>query len=120
MGWDSRGGEKRQARENASCTAGVPAPCQMSSEPLRHAHAQIHVTKALRMVGGSVCVCARTLASSHDILGQCNKQFMSAHSKDYWCFHWGNIYAPSSSSIFSTLSLQSGRRAGGGVEGETH
>lgn len=56
LGQSGAGGE-RQARENASCTAGVPAPCQMSSEPLRHAHAQIHVTKALRMVGGSVCVC---------------------------------------------------------------
>lgn len=68
------------------------------------------------MAGGSVRACMCALASSHDILGQCNKQFMSAHSKDYWCFHWGNIYTPSSSlSIFSTLSLQSGRRAGGGV-----
>lgn len=59
---------------------------------------------------------AHALASSHDILGQCNKQFMSAHSKDYWCFHWGNIYAPSSSfPVFRTLSLQAGRRAGEGV-----
>lgn len=90
--------------EDAFCTAGVPAPRQMSWEPLRHGHAQIDGTKALRVVGGSVHVCA--LAPSHDILGQCNKQFMSAHSKDYWCFHWGNIYAPSSSSIFSTWSLR--------------
>lgn len=70
------------------------------------------LTKALRMVGGSVCVHAHALASSHDILGQCNKQFMSAHRKDYWCFHWGNICTPSSSSsIFRAWSLKSGRKA---------
>lgn len=62
--------------------------------------------------GWWLCACFYALASNHDVLGQCNKQFMSAHSKDYWCFHWGNIYAPSS--VSSTLSLQSGRRAGGG------
>lgn len=100
MGWGTVRGrkkKKRHARDNAFCTAGVQPRSQMSQELLQRAHAQTPSAAALRMAGGSGCARTCALASSRDILGQCNKQFMSAHGKDCWCFHWGNIYTPSSS-----------------------
>jgi len=115
MGWDSQGKKKkRHARDNAFCIAGVQPRSQMSQEPLQRTHAQTpSAAAALRMAGGSGCARTCALASSRDILGQCNKQFMSAHRKDYWCFHWGNIYTPSS---FLFLAPWASSQVGGWLE----
>lgn len=58
---------------------------QRATAKCAHTNTHLYGFRAFQCVSACVYICA--VASGHDILGQCNKQFMSAHSKDYWCFH---------------------------------